>query len=158
MRILADKHSWPRSFGVLMSMLLGVLLGAGASLCSEAANQSEKPAVEILQLHEVLQGGSGWFSIQIDPEEKRLPLTLKLRQLAGTGAAAFADGREEMEIEQSGSVQIRGLIASDLSGGIELTAWMEGAREPEAVAFFDVIAAQATPRIFWGARDITDSH
>jgi hypothetical protein len=39
------------------------------------------------------------------------------------GSASFDNGKEEYHLAKSGSVQVLGRMASDLAGGISLTAW-----------------------------------
>ncbi len=116
---------------------------------------SVAPAVEIRQVHEVKQGASGWFEVKIEPETNQVPVTLRLRRFAGTGSASFENGTEEFRLAKSGTVQVHGIIASDLPGGLALTAWIDSAEQPAATAFFDVIAASPKPRIFWETFDIT---
>ncbi len=141
--------------------LFGGFLPAFASCATVCAAQirtpSEDRAVEIRQLQEVKQGESSWFEVIIRPEARQRPITLRLRRFAGTGAASFENGSDEYRMAGSGDVLVRGVVASDLAGGIALTAWIDGEDEPAAAAFFEVIAARPQPRIFWGARDITDT-
>src|SRR5208283_542117 len=141
--------------------LFGGFLVAFASCAKVSAAQlrvpSADPVVEIRQLQEVKQGESSWFEVKIHSKERQLPVTLRLRRFSGTGAASFEDGSDEYRMAGSGDVQIRGVVASDLAGGIALTAWIDGGSEPAATAFFEVIAARPQPRIFWSARDITDT-
>jgi len=127
---------------------------------AQLASTSQPPAVpqvQIQQLHQVELGSSGWFTVTIAPTEKKLPITLRLRRLAGTGTATFADGSAEISLEGSNDVQVRGVVASDLAGGLGLTAWEEGESVPIATAFFDVVADAPSPRIFFNGRDITDN-
>src|SRR5208337_428749 len=150
---------WFTPHGNLRFLKHGKLLLAFAAYATVCRAQlpvpSARGAVEIRQLHEVEQDGSGWFAVKIPPEERQLPITLRLRRFPGTGAASFADGSDEYRMAKSGNVQVRGVIASDLAGGMVLTAWIDGKSEPAAIAFFEVIAARPQPRISWGAQDIT---
>lgn len=134
--------------------LLTSALNAAACPAQIPAPSAER-AVEIRQLHEVKQGGSGWFEVKIRPEETHRPVTLRLRRFPGTGAASFADGSDEQRMTESGDVQVRGVIASDFAGGMTLSAWLDGEGEPAAIAFFEVLAPTPKPRISWGAQDIT---
>lgn len=113
------------------------------------------PSVTIRQLHEVVQGGSGWFEVNMDPEEKHLPLTLRLTCDVGVGAAAFEDGSTVLLLKRSKNIQVRGLIATDVPGAITISGWLEGAYTPVATLFFDVLAANPEPRIFYKGRDVT---
>lgn len=137
----------------------GILLIVFASYATVGTAQmlapATDPSVGIRQLHEVKEGGSGWFEVKIDPHKGQVPVTLRLRRYAGMGGASFEDGSDEYRMMESGNVQVRGVVASDPAGGMALTAWIEGESEPVATAFFEVIAATLEPRIFWNARDIT---
>lgn len=112
--------------------------------------------MQIRQVHDVEQGGSGWFEVRLSPRlERRLQVALRLQRLTGTGSAVFDDGKDERIIGSSGLVEVRGVIASDWTGGLSLTAWPDGARQPAATAFFDVLHTLPSPRIFWNGRDVT---
>lgn len=137
-----------------------LVFGSIVSMCfAQLANTpvpSAIPQVQIQQLHQVELGVSGWFAVTISPTEKKLPITLRLRRLAGTGAATFADGSTEVSVEESKDLQVQGVVANDLAGGLSITAWEEGGPDPVATAFFDVVADAPSPRIFFNGRDITD--
>ena len=141
-------------------ILAVLVLASGVSPCfAQSASSSGPqaiPQVQIQQLHQVELGVSGWFAVTIAPTEEKLPITVRLRRLAGTGAATFADGSTEISLEESKDVQVRGVVASDLAGGLSITAWEEGGAVPAAAAFFDVVADAPSPRIFFSGRDITD--
>ena len=140
------------------SFIFLVFFGIPVRTCfAQALAVSSAPTVEIRQVHEVKQGASGWFEVRIEPEGNRIPVTLRLRRFAGTGSASFENGADEFHLAKSGTVQVRGIIACDLSGGLALSAWIDGEGRPAATAFFDVIAASPHPRIFWEALDITDT-
>lgn len=111
--------------------------------------------MEIRQLHEVAEGGSGWFEVNIKPEPREGCITLRLGKLAGMGSASFDNGEQEYHLAKSGSVQVLGRMASDLAGAISLTAWFEDVNEPVAIAFFDVVRTTPEPHIFRGGHDIT---
>ncbi len=140
-------------------LLRGILLLAFAACATVCPAQLRVPptdrAVEIRQLHEVKQRESGWFEVKMHPESDQLRVTLRLRRFAGTGWATFEDGSDEYLMAGSGNVQVRGIVASDLAGGMALTAWFDGESEPAAIAFFEILAPTPQPRIFWGAQDIT---
>ncbi len=144
------------NFRFLMHASLFLTLVPHAEVCTaQLVAPGADRAVEIRQLQEVKQGGAGWFEVKIRPEEKHLSVTLRLRRFPGTGAASFENGSDEYRMAGTGEVQIYGVVASDLAGGMALTAWIDGEGEPAAIAFFDVIAPRPNPRIFWGAQDIT---
>lgn len=153
MRFPSHTHFWLRVSGIL---LLASRTPAQSCTTQLQANVST-PAVEIRQLQEIRQGGSGWFEVKIAPEASSIPVTLRLRHFAGTGSANFDGGSNEFRLAKSGSVQVQGVVASDLAGGIALEAWIDGQRQPAATAFFDVIAATPQPRISWGSQDVTDT-
>jgi hypothetical protein len=140
--------------------ILTIALGVSSSAAQFASNirESSAPHVEIRQLHPVQQGGSGWFNIQIDSGGKEIPITLHMQHLAGTGAAAFANGSQQMSLKESDKVEVQGLVASDLAGGLTLTAWSDGEFTPLAISFFDVLAPLPSPPIFFAGRDVTDTN
>ncbi|HEY2118588.1 MAG TPA: hypothetical protein VGH37_05335, partial [Candidatus Acidoferrum sp.] len=146
----------------LMSSCAATMIALGIS--SPAAQftsnirESSAPHVGIQQLHPVEQGGSGWFKIQIDSRGKEISITLRIQHLAGTGAAAFANGSQQLSLKESDEVEVRGLIASDLAGDLTLTAWSGGELTPLAISFFDVLAPLPSPRIFFAGRDVTDTN
>ncbi len=153
MRFTHHSNFWISLFGGFLLAFASCVRVSAAQLMTPSADR----AVEIRQLREVKQGENAWFEVKVRAEERQLPITLRLRRFAGTGAASFEDGSDECQMAGSGDVQVRGVVASDLAGGIALTAWIDGESEPAATAFFEVIAARPQPRIFWGARDITDT-
>ena len=142
------------SFIGILPLLAGFVSPASASQEPFAV---ESPHVEIRQIHDVEQGESGWFNVEIKPESSVSSITLRLNHFAGTGAAVFENGTEEYGLTKSASVEIRGLVASDAAGGMILSAWSEGARQPLATTFFDVLATTPHPHIFWSGRDVTDT-
>jgi len=153
MRLPAHKD-----FCTILSGILLLVFASSIRVCrAQIPLIPASRTVEIWQVQEVKQGGIGWFEVKIDPGERRLPVTLRLQRFSSPGAASFEDGSDELHLERSGNVQVRGIIASDLTRGIALTAWIEGEVEPAATAFFDVVAATPQPRIFWGGRDISDT-
>ncbi len=151
MRFLSHRSHLISTLRVFLLFMITFARACIAQQPSVAAG----PAVDIRQLHDVEQGGSGWFEIKVNPQLGQTPVTLRLGRLAGTGAASFSNGTNEYQLEESGNVEVRGLVASDLAGGMALTAWLDGASNPAATLFFEVLAATPQPRIFWGARDIT---
>jgi hypothetical protein len=80
------------------------------------------------------------------------------KHLAGTGAASFQNGSQQLSLKESDEVEVRGLIASDLAEGLTLTAWSDGEFAPLAIVFFDVLAPLPSPRIFFAGRDVTDTN
>jgi len=153
MRSPSHNHFWLGVSGIFL-----LVFRTPAGLCAAQAQAvSPTPTVEIRQLHEVKQGGSGWFEVKIEPQASPIPVTLRLRRFAGTGSATFEDGSNEYRLPESGHVQVYGVVASDLAGGMALDAWIDGQGQPAATAFFDLIAATPQPRIFWNGQDITDT-
>ncbi len=151
MRFLSHRSHWISALGVFLLFMIAF----GRACTAQQPSVAAGPVVNIRQLHDVEQGGSGWFEIEVDPQFSQTPVTLRLRRLAGMGAASFSDGTDEYQLEENGNVEVRGLMASDLAGGMALTAWLNGAKNPATTLFFDVMAATPQPRIFWDGRDIT---
>jgi hypothetical protein len=145
-------HQFVYSFRCLIVSFLFL-----AVIFRPATAHASPPSVTIRQLHDVVQGGSGWFEITIDSEEKRLPVTLRLNRVAGTGAAIFDGGSLEILLTKSRDVQIHGLIGSEFPGALTLSAWLEGDSTPSASFFFDVLAANPEPRIFFDGHDVTNT-
>lgn len=153
MRFLYGNEFWL----AVPAILLLIVSTAARPCTAQVQTISSKPTVEIRQVHEVKQGGSGWFEVKIEPEAISIPVTLRLRHFAGTGSASFEDGSDEHRLAKSGIAQVHGVIASDVAGGMALSAWIDGEAQPATMAFFDVIASTPQPRMFWGWRDITDT-
>ena len=153
MRSPSHNHFWLCVSGIFL-----LVAGTPAGGCTAQAQAiSSTPTVEIRQLHEVQQGGSGSFAVKIAPEASPIPVILRLRRFAGTGSATFEDGTIEHRLAKSEKVEVHGVVASDLAGGMALEAWIDGEGQPATSAFFDVIAAAPQPRIFWGGLDVTDT-
>jgi hypothetical protein len=68
-----------------------------------------------------------------DSGGKEIPITLPMQHLAGTGAAGIANGSQQMSLKESDEVEVQGLIASDLAGGLTLTAWTNALRIEDKV-------------------------
>jgi hypothetical protein len=134
------------------------LLHPFASRCYAAQTSLPSVSVTIQQIHDVLQGQTGSFDVRITPVPKPQPIMLRLTCDLGTGRAVFEDGSTEKVLTGSATVSVRGVISSDLPGALTLTAWPDGAQTPAATAFFNVLAANPAPRIFFEGFDVTGTH
>ena len=110
---------------------------------------------ELTQKSQVPLGGQGEFEVRMEPQDADCEVTLQLQTLVGTGVAEFEDGTARMIVTRSGTVSVRGVIASDVPGGVTLTAISPHLAVPWPAAFFDVVAPAPAPRIFFRGRDIT---
>jgi len=149
MRFVSTARCYEINFALTFFVLF-------ASPCHAA--QTSLPAITIQQTRDVVQGQSGEFEIKTTSTEKVWPISLRLSCDLGTGRAAFEDGSLEQTLTGSGTVRVRGITSSDLLGALTLTAWSEGAQMPAATAFFDVLAANLEPRIFFNGFDVTGTH
>src|SRR3974390_1836554 len=147
---LVSMARWRRFIFALL------LLHPVAWLCCAA--QTSLPSVTIRQLLEVRQGQAGQFEVRIAPVHRLQPIILRLACDLGTGRAVFDDGSTEKTLTESAMVSVLGVTSSDLPGALTLTAWTEGALRPAATAFFDVLAANPQPRIFFEGFDVTGTH
>jgi len=161
---IAYRNSGTQTMGPLPNAFCFTITLAGLLLPSFLPNRVPNidskpivPVVTIRQIHEVFQGAAGEFEIKIDAEGRFSPITLRIANDVGTGRASFEDGSTEKLMTESGNVQVRGITSSDLPGALTLTAWLDGAQQPAATAFFDVIAPAPEPRIYFEGIDVTGS-
>jgi hypothetical protein len=143
-----------RSVGRLIvagALCLAAVVPAGGQ---EAGARGE-PTIQLWQRTEVQQGGEGRFEVKLGPAQMRLPITIRIRRDVGTGAAVFEDGSTEKTIYGSQELRVRGRVASDMPGGLSLSAWREGDGMPAATIFFEVLPGTPEPRIYYRGRDIT---
>ncbi|HKM82049.1 MAG TPA: hypothetical protein VJY15_13935, partial [Candidatus Acidoferrum sp.] len=91
MRFTPHSNFWISLFGGFLLAFASCARVSAAQLMAPSADR----AVEIRQLQEVKQGENAWFEVKIRAEERQLPITLRLRRFAGTGAASFEDGSDE---------------------------------------------------------------
>lgn len=118
------------------ALIIGFAVASSAAQITSNIRKSPAPRVEIRQLHQVEQGGSGWFKIQIDSCEKGIPITLPYTAPRGNRCGYVCEWFAATVAEECDEVEVRGLIASDLAGGLTLTAWSDGESTPLAISFF----------------------
>jgi len=140
---------------VRSSLLLLAMVGSAYAGVSAERREPVGCQVELTQKTQVTLGGEGEFDVRIEPQGVACEVTLQLQTLVGTGAAEFEDGAARRIMTGSGTVSVRGVIASDVPGGVTLTAISPNLAVPWPTAFFDVVAPAPTPRIFFRGRDIT---
>jgi len=127
-------------------------------VCPPGAAQAAFPSVSIQQIQDVRQGQTGTFEVQIAPAHGPHSVTLRISCDLGTGRAVFEDGSQETTLTNSATVRVRGITTSDFPGAVTLAAWPDGASIPAATVFFDVLADNLEPRIFFEGFDVTGTH